>query len=63
MAIDLDALRAKHEELSGNKPAGGNADFLSNFIQLQDGTNSVRILPGKDEGHYVLCRDQDSPST
>ena len=49
MAIDLDALRAKHEELSGNKPAGGNADFLSNFIQLQDGTNSVRILPGKDE--------------
>ena len=49
MAIDLDALRAKHEELSGNKTAGGNADFLSNFIQLQDGTNSVRILPGKDE--------------
>tara|TARA_R110002074_G_scaffold127756_6_gene267523 strand:- start:733 stop:1473 length:741 start_codon:yes stop_codon:yes gene_type:complete len=49
MAIDLDALRAKHEELSGNKPAGGNADFLSNFIQLQEGTNSVRILPGKDE--------------
>jgi hypothetical protein len=49
MAIDLDALRAKHEELSGNKPAGGNADFLSNFLQLQDGTNSVRILPGKDE--------------
>jgi hypothetical protein len=49
MAIDLDALRAKHEELSGNKPAGGNADFLSNFIQLLEGTNSVRILPGKDE--------------
>jgi hypothetical protein len=49
MAIDLDALRAKHEELSGNRPAGGNADFLSKFIQLQDGTNSVRILPGKDE--------------
>tara|TARA_R100000951_G_scaffold30502_2_gene26213 strand:- start:4071 stop:4811 length:741 start_codon:yes stop_codon:yes gene_type:complete len=49
MAIDLDALRAKHEELSGNKPAGGNSDFLSNFLQLQEGTNSVRILPGKDE--------------
>jgi hypothetical protein len=49
MAIDLDALRAKHEELT--KPAGGgsNSDFLSNFLQLNEGTNLVRILPGKDD--------------
>jgi len=49
MAIDLDALRAKHAELSGEKKAGGNADFLSSFMQLQEGTNAIRILPGKDE--------------
>ena len=48
MAIDLDALRAKHAELS-NPGGSANADFLSNFIQLQEGTNAIRILPGKDE--------------
>ena len=48
MAIDLDALRAKHAELS--TPGGNtNSDFLSNFIQIQEGTNVVRVLPGKDE--------------
>ena len=48
MAIDLDALRAKHEELT--KPAGGgNSDFLSNFFQVKEGTNIVRVLPGKDD--------------
>lgn len=50
MAIDLDALRAKHEELNnGNKGGAANADFLSKFMQLQEGTNTVRILPWKDE--------------
>ena len=48
MAIDLDALRAKHEALS-NPQGGGNSDFLNNFIQIQEGTNLVRVLPGKDE--------------
>tara|TARA_Y100000034_G_scaffold130671_1_gene189649 strand:+ start:574 stop:1311 length:738 start_codon:yes stop_codon:yes gene_type:complete len=48
MAIDLNALRAKHAELS-NPGGNSNADFLSNFIQLQDGTNVIRLLPGKDE--------------
>jgi len=49
MAIDLNALRAKHAELS--TPGGGksNSDFLSTFMQLQEGTNAIRILPGKDE--------------
>jgi len=48
MAIDLNALRAKHAELS--TPGGNaNSDFLSKFVQLQDGTNAIRILPGKDE--------------
>jgi hypothetical protein len=48
MAIDLNALRAKHAELS-NPSGNANSDFLSKFIQLQEGMNTVRILPGKDE--------------
>jgi len=48
MAIDLDALRAKHEELQGNK-TGENSSFLSNFFQVKEGTNIVRVLPGKDD--------------
>jgi len=48
MAIDLDALRAKHAELSGQNKGSGT-DFLSNFLQLQEGTNAIRILPGKDD--------------
>ena len=48
MAIDLDALRAKHEALS-NPQGGANSDFLNNFIQIQEGTNLVRVLPGKDD--------------
>ena len=46
MAIDLEALRKKHEELSGNK---SDQTFLNNFLRLEDGTNLVRILPWKDD--------------
>jgi len=49
MAIDLDALRAKHAELSNPGSGSSNSDFLSNFMQIAEGTNLVRILPGKDE--------------
>jgi hypothetical protein len=49
MAIDLNALRAKHEELSNAGKGNANADFLSKFVQLEEGTNAVRLLPGKDE--------------
>jgi len=49
MAIDLNALREKHAELSGEKKSGASAEFLSSFLQLQEGTNTIRILPGKDE--------------
>ena len=48
MAIDLNALRAKHAELS--KTGSGNADgFLNTFLQIKEGTNIVRILPPKEE--------------
>ena len=49
MAIDLNALRAKHQELVNSGSKNNNSEFLSNFIQLEEGTNVVRILPGKDE--------------
>jgi len=49
MAIDLNALRAKHQELVNSGSNNNNSEFLSNFIQLEEGTNVVRILPGKDE--------------
>tara|TARA_R100001244_G_scaffold108560_1_gene80305 strand:+ start:101 stop:838 length:738 start_codon:yes stop_codon:yes gene_type:complete len=48
MAIDLNALRAKHEQL--NNPQGGsNSDFLKKFYQIPEGSNAVRILPWKDD--------------
>lgn len=48
MAIDLDALRRKHEEL--NNPGGGNnTEFLNNFYQIPEGSNAVRILPWRDD--------------
>ena len=50
MAIDLDALRKKHEQL--NNPGGSsnnNSDFLNKFYQIPEGTNSVRILPWRDD--------------
>lgn len=50
MAIDLDALRRKHEEL--NSQGGNNSgDVLEKFYQLNMGTNVVRILPWKDDTH------------
>ena len=50
MAIDLDALRKKHEELSNpGAKRSGNTDFLNNFYQIPEGTNAVRILPWKDD--------------
>ena len=50
MAIDLDALRRKHEQLSNNSASNNsNADFLNNFYQIPEGSSAVRILPWKDE--------------
>jgi hypothetical protein len=47
MAIDLNALRLKHEQLN-NPQSGNNTDFLKKFYQIPEGTNAVRILPWKD---------------
>tara|TARA_R110002020_G_scaffold276062_3_gene491320 strand:+ start:935 stop:1687 length:753 start_codon:yes stop_codon:yes gene_type:complete len=49
MAIDLDALRKKHEQLSNPGGTAQNADFLNKFFQLKEGTNTLRILPWKDD--------------
>jgi hypothetical protein len=51
MAIDLEALRRKHEQLNGGGSTSNNSDFLSKFYQIPEGSNAVRILPGKDEDH------------
>ena len=48
MAIDLEALRAKHEQLN-NPQSGNNADFLQKFYQIPEGTNAVRVLPWRDD--------------
>jgi len=48
MAIDLDALRKKHEQLN-NPGSANNADFLKKFYQIPEGSNAIRILPWKDE--------------
>ena len=48
MAIDLDALRAKHAQLS-TENKGSNDDFLKKFLSLSLGNNVIRILPGKDD--------------
>jgi hypothetical protein len=48
MAIDLDALRRKHEELN-NQGGGSSENVLDKFYQLDLGTNVVRILPWKNE--------------
>ena len=50
MAIDLEALRLKHEQPSNPATATqSNADFLKKFYQIPEGTNAVRVLPWKDE--------------
>jgi|TARA_R100001530_G_scaffold65909_1_gene47183 hypothetical protein len=49
MAIDLDALRAKHAELTKAAGGGNSNDFLNNFYQVQEGTNVIRILPSASE--------------
>jgi hypothetical protein len=49
MAIDLEAIRQKHSEISFG-PGKSKGDFnLDNFLQLHEGSNVVRLLPGKDE--------------
>ena len=53
MAIDLNALRAKHAELSNQ--GGSTSDFLKNFLQIQEGTNLLRILPNKDDEKLFYC--------
>ena len=49
MAIDLEALRAKHEQLNNPQAGNSNSDFLQKFYQIPEGTNAVRILPWMDE--------------
>jgi len=49
MAIDLNALRAKHEQLNNPQAGNSNSDFLKKFYQIPEGSNAVRILPWRDD--------------
>tara|TARA_R110002051_G_scaffold8568_2_gene35610 strand:- start:11659 stop:12438 length:780 start_codon:yes stop_codon:yes gene_type:complete len=45
--VNLDKLRQKLESLE-NKGKGGGGDFINNFLQLEDGDNLIRLLPGAE---------------
>ena len=45
MAIDLNALRAKHQQLTNPKTGGVDQDFLNKFYQVKEGEAYLRILP------------------
>ena len=47
MAIDLNALREKHQQLT-NPTQSGNTDFLNKFYQVKEGEAYLRILPEKE---------------
>ena len=46
MAIDLEKIKQMHEQLSGQ---GTGGDFTNNFVQLQEGTTVLRVLPPKED--------------
>lgn len=48
MGVDLEALRKKHLE-NKNKNTGGSGEFGDSFLQLEEGTTLIRILPSKDD--------------
>ena len=47
MAIDLNALRQKHQQLT-NPTQSGNTDFLNKFYQVKEGEAYLRILPEQE---------------
>ena len=47
MAIDLNALRAKHQQLTNPKTGGGDQDFLNKFYQVKEGEAYLRIPHSK----------------
>ncbi len=56
MAIDLAALRAKHEQLLQKQQGGQkNSDFLENFYSINDGENLVRLLPWRDDSQQFYA--------
>jgi len=56
MAIDLNALRAKHQQLTNPNTGGGDQDFLNKFYQVKEGEAYLRILPAaadSDKNFYA----------
>ena len=63
MAIDLDKIRALHSQLSSQ--GGSDNNFINNFYQISEGTNTVRILPSKDgeKDFYAMTKIHRVPNT
>ena len=55
MAIDLEKIKEIHANLSGKGTGGGMSDT---FLKIEEGTNSVRILPPKedDDNFYAMTK-------
>ena len=56
MAIDLDKIKEIHANLSGKGTGGGGMSDA--FLKIEDGTNTVRILPPKEDGQdfYAMTK-------
>ena len=63
MAIDLDKIRALHSQLSSQ--GGSDNNFINNFYQISEGTNTVRILPSKEgeKDFYAMTKIHRVPNT
>ena len=55
MAIDLEKIKEIHANLSGKGMGGGMSDT---FLKVEEGTNTVRILPPKtdEENFYAMTK-------
>ena len=63
MAIDLDKIRALHTQLSAQGSSDNN--FINNFYQISEGTNTVRILPSNEDekDFYAMTKIHRVPTT
>jgi len=63
MAIDLDKIRELHNQLSSQ--GSGDNNFINNFYQISEGTNTVRILPANDDDKdfYAMTKIHRVPTT
>jgi len=47
--VNIEELRKKYQEINNAGTGAGNADFLSKFFMMEEGTSMVRVLPWRDD--------------